>query len=235
MTIQATLNNDTPVLSGVVMFATLCAIIGNSMVDIIHALIDPRGQVHLMAGASANIPPSLELLQPAAGPIRRALRSFNRWPIMQVAMITLLVICALFADIIAPYDPIDANPQGQAGASDLVRRRKRQVHTGRRPPGKGPSQPDHSRHEGFTQHSGHLDWPGNAGRYGVRADKRLCWRLDRRGADARRGCVPGVPVDNGGALSTGTVRVRLRNGHRRAGAVQLGGIRPPRCAPRLSR
>ena len=42
MTIQATLNNDTPVLSGVVMFATLCAIVGNSMVDIIHALIDPR-------------------------------------------------------------------------------------------------------------------------------------------------------------------------------------------------
>ena len=62
-----------------------------------------------MAGASANIPPSLELLQPADGPVRRALRSFNRWPIMQVAMITLLVICALFADIIAPYDPIDAN------------------------------------------------------------------------------------------------------------------------------
>ncbi len=42
LTIQATLNNDTPVLSGVVMFATLCAIVGNSMVDIIHALIDPR-------------------------------------------------------------------------------------------------------------------------------------------------------------------------------------------------
>ena len=62
-----------------------------------------------MSGASANIPPSLELLQPADGPVRRAFRSFNRWPIMQVAMIGLLVICALFADIIAPYDPIDAN------------------------------------------------------------------------------------------------------------------------------
>ena len=62
-----------------------------------------------MAGASVNVPPSLELLQPADGPLRRALRSFNRWPIMQVAVIALLVICALFADIIAPYDPIDAN------------------------------------------------------------------------------------------------------------------------------
>jgi len=42
LTIQATLNNDTPLLSGVVMFATVCAIIGNSLVDIIHARIDPR-------------------------------------------------------------------------------------------------------------------------------------------------------------------------------------------------
>ncbi len=42
LTIKATMNNDTPLLSGVVMFATLCAIVGNSLVDVIHALIDPR-------------------------------------------------------------------------------------------------------------------------------------------------------------------------------------------------
>ncbi len=63
----------------------------------------------MMAGTSANAPSSLELFQPTDGPFRKVFRPFNRWPITQGAMIALLVICAVFADVIAPYDPNDAN------------------------------------------------------------------------------------------------------------------------------
>ena len=42
LTIQATLNNDTALLSGLVLFCTFAAIIGNTTVDVVHALIDPR-------------------------------------------------------------------------------------------------------------------------------------------------------------------------------------------------
>ena len=62
----------------------------------------------MTGGTSVNAPPS-ELFQPTHGPFRRVLRLFNRWPITQGVMIALLVTCAVFADVIAPYDPNDAN------------------------------------------------------------------------------------------------------------------------------
>ena len=55
---------------------------------------------------------SLDSAKTVAGPLDavvKAYDAFRRWPIIPVAVILILLLSAIFAPIVAPYDPLDGN------------------------------------------------------------------------------------------------------------------------------
>jgi len=61
-----------------------------------------------MAGTSGQAPTPVEIFQTTAGPFGKILRQFSRWPIIPGAIVGLLIFIAVFANVISPHDPNDA-------------------------------------------------------------------------------------------------------------------------------
>jgi len=59
-----------------------------------------------MAGQAAA---SVTTIAVSPSPIVRAYRALRRWPVVPAAILTLLLVCGIFAPFVAPHDPVAAN------------------------------------------------------------------------------------------------------------------------------
>ena len=80
---EAIFNLDIPVIMGTVLFSAFLIVVANLLVDLLYAWLDPR----------------IRLAE------RMNLRRFVTHGNVGAAMVTLLVIVAIFAPVLAPHDP----------------------------------------------------------------------------------------------------------------------------------